>query len=217
MSQLLYGAVCRGYTVLVSYQNPKLTENAERYLTDFLCTFSTEADTKTSFSAGGFKFHVLVQSGMVFCCGATPEAGVRLPFLFLVELSKRFCMTTLASRTYNAEEHEFDREFKTVLGDTLEAFNSGQSGDKVDQLQNQVNDVKGIMQENITKALERGARLDDLVDQTENLESQSVAFRSQTGRVRRKMWLQNMKMWAICGGILLVIVVIIVLKLANVI
>ena len=24
-----------------------------RYLTDFLCTFSTEVDTKTSFSAGG--------------------------------------------------------------------------------------------------------------------------------------------------------------------
>jgi len=217
MNQLRYGAVCRGYTVLVSYQDPKLTENAERYLTDFLCTFSTEVDTKTSFSAGGFKFHVQVQSGMVYCCGATPEAGVRLPFLFLEELSKRFSMTSLASRTYNAEEHEFDREFQTVLKDTLDAFNSGKSGDQIDKLQTQVNDVKGIMQENINKALDRGTRLDELVDQTENLESQSVTFRAQSGRVRRKMWLQNIKMWAICIGIVAIIVVLIILKITNVI
>lgn len=53
-----------------------------------------------------------------------------------------------------------------------DSFNSGRSGDQVEQLKSQVNDVKGIMQDNINKALDRGARLDDLVDQTENLESQ---------------------------------------------
>ncbi|XP_003737473.1 vesicle-associated membrane protein 722 [Galendromus occidentalis] len=216
MSQLQYGAVCRGYTVLVSHQDPRLTENAERYLTDFLCTFSTEVDTKTSFSAGGFKFHIQVQAGMVFCCGATPEAGVRLPFLFLAELSKRFTLTSLPSRAYNAEEHEFDREFQAILKDTLDSFNSGKSGDQVEQLKSQVNDVKGIMQENIKKALDRGARMDDLVDQTENLESQSVTFRAQSGRVRRKMWLQNLKMWIIIGVVVSVVVLLIILKIAGV-
>ena len=57
-----------------------------------------------------------------------------------------------------------------------DSFNSGRSGDQVEQLKSQVNDVKGIMQDNINKALDRGARLDDLVDQTENLESQVSCY-----------------------------------------
>ena len=45
---------------------------------------------------------------------------------------------------------------------------------------------------------------------------QSVTFRAQSGRVRRKMWLQNMKMWFIIGAIVFVVLLLIILKLAGV-
>jgi len=214
---LLYAAVCRGYTVLVSQQDKSLyNENLERYLTDYLCTFSTEADTRTSFSAGKYKFHIQVSSGIVYACGASPEAGVRLPFLFLGELLKRFSTTSLPSRAYNAEEHEFDRDFQTVLKEVMDTYNSGQTGDKVEVLQSQVSDVKAIMEENINKAIDRGASLRQLEDQTESLENSSVTFRASSQRVRRKMWLQNMKMWIIIGGIVTILLTLFILWVTGV-
>ncbi|OQR78022.1 vesicle-associated membrane protein-like [Tropilaelaps mercedesae] len=192
MQKLEYAAICRGYTVLVSFQDEKGSENAER-----------------------FKFHVLVQSGVVFACGAVPEAGVRLPFSFLAELCKRFNATSLPARAYNAEEHEFDREFKYVLRETLDMFNNGPIDDEVHVLQNKVQDVQNTMQQNITKALERGARIDDIVGQTEELESQSVTFRAQSARVRRKMWLQNFKCWIIIGVISTIVIVLLGLWISK--
>lgn len=43
--------------------------------------------------------------------------------------------------------------------------------DTVTRLQSQVNEVKGVMTQNIEKVMERGDRLDDLMDKTEELEA----------------------------------------------
>ena len=51
---------------------------------------------------------------------------------------------------------------------------SKDEGDNFTQLQAQVNEVKGVMTENIEKVLQRGERLEDLIDKTEDLE-QSVS------------------------------------------
>ena len=45
------------------------------------------------------------------------------------------------------------------------------STNNFDDLQNQVNDVKGVMTQNIDKILQRGDKLDDLVDKTTDLET----------------------------------------------
>ena len=39
------------------------------------------------------------------------------------------------------------------------------------RLQSQVDEVKGVMSQNIEKVMERGERLDDLMDKTEELEN----------------------------------------------
>ena len=43
--------------------------------------------------------------------------------------------------------------------------------DTVTRLQSQVDEVKGVMTQNIEKVMERGDRLDDLMDKTEELEA----------------------------------------------
>lgn len=47
---------------------------------------------------------------------------------------------------------------------------SGSSG-KLDQVQSQVNEVKDILKDNIDKVLERGDRLNDLIDKTDDLQA----------------------------------------------
>ncbi|KAG7280145.1 hypothetical protein CRUP_003772 [Coryphaenoides rupestris] len=48
------------------------------------------------------------------------------------------------------------------------------SSAKLDQVQGQVNEVKVILKDNINKVLERGDRLDDLMDKTNGLEASDV-------------------------------------------
>lgn len=43
--------------------------------------------------------------------------------------------------------------------------------DNMSQLRSQVDEVKGVMTQNIEKVLERGERLDDLMDKTTELEA----------------------------------------------
>ena len=56
-------------------------------------------------------------------------------------------------------------------------------------LQSQVDEVKGVMTQNIEKVLERGDRLDDLMDKTEELEA-SVSVDGQDA-----VWIVRMQ----CG------------------
>lgn len=51
------------------------------------------------------------------------------------------------------------------------------SAAKLDQVQSQVNEVKVILKDNISKVLERGERLDDLIGKTDDLQA-SVSTRS---------------------------------------
>lgn len=52
---------------------------------------------------------------------------------------------------------------------------SGSSA-KLDHVQGQVNEVKVILKDNINKVLERGDRLDDLIDKTDDLQASVSLF-----------------------------------------
>ncbi|KAL6472874.1 hypothetical protein MHYP_G00190620 [Metynnis hypsauchen] len=92
-----------------------------------------------------------------------------------------------------------------------------QAPSKLNQVQEQVNDVKVILKDNINKVLERGERLDDLVGKTDDLQASADSFQRTSTRVSRKFWWKNMKMMIIIGVIVLVIVVLIILLATGVI
>ncbi|XP_010119276.1 PREDICTED: vesicle-associated membrane protein 4, partial [Chlamydotis macqueenii] len=92
----------------------------------------------------------------------------------------------------------------------------GPRSDKIRHVQNQVDEVIDVMQENITKVIERGERLDDLQDKSESLSDNATAFSNRAKQLRRQMWWRGCKMKAIIALVavivLLVIIVPIVLK-----
>lgn len=53
----------------------------------------------------------------------------------------------------------------------LQSKFSKDEGDNITQLRAQVDEVKGVMTENIERVLERGEKLDDLIDKTTDLEA----------------------------------------------
>ncbi|KAF9378159.1 hypothetical protein CPB97_009739 [Podila verticillata] len=82
---------------------------------------------------------------------------------------------------------------------------------KTAQLQQQVNDVVGIMQQNIDSVRDRGEKLDSLQNKTTDLEQGAVQFRKGASGVRRQMYWKNMKMRLLIAlGVIILLVIIIV-------
>eukprot|EP00835_Amoeboradix_gromovi_P001955 NODE_100_length_20777_cov_0.240884.p17 type:complete len:126 gc:universal NODE_100_length_20777_cov_0.240884:5662-6039(+) len=83
------------------------------------------------------------------------------------------------------------------------------------QLQSEVNEVVGIMQDNIHKVMERGEQLDQLQTKTDDLQQSSMQFRRGANRVRRQMWWRDMKVKLLIGGTIIIIIIIIVVAATS--
>ncbi|XP_053500760.1 vesicle-associated membrane protein 8 [Ictalurus furcatus] len=92
-----------------------------------------------------------------------------------------------------------------------------QGSSKLNQVQDQVNDVKVILKDNINKVLERGERLDDIMGKTYDLQATADSFQRTSARVSRKYWWKNTKMMIIIGVIVFIIVLLIILLATGVI
>ena len=77
------------------------------------------------------------------------------------------------------------------------------------QLQTQIDEATNVMKNNLMASLERGKRLDELEECTENLSFQTQLFKGSAHKVRKRMCFAEMKQrsW-LYGGILILIVLI---------
>jgi vesicle-associated membrane protein 7 len=65
--------------------------------------------------------------------------------------------------------------------------------------QREIDGVREIMTENIERVLERGERIDLLVDQTDRLGSTARDFRVRSRGLKRRMWWKNVKLMVLLG------------------
>jgi len=162
---------------------------------------SAPSEYPSSPSAGGLTFLVVAAS----------SAGRRIPFGFLVEIKNRFLAqfppdsTDFASLP-NYGAGSFNTELKTLMVD----YGTTKAGkeDAISNVQNEIDSVRNIMTENIERVLERGERIDLLVDKTDRLGGSAHEFRVRSKGLRRQMWWKNIKLM-----VLLVVVVIFLIYL----
>ena len=81
---------------------------------------------------------------------------------------------------------------------------------KTAQVQQQVDEVKVIMEKNVSDAMARGEQLNDLEAKTLALEEGSKSFTKNTQQVSSNLWWKNMKYTAIIAGIIVFLVLILV-------
>lgn len=60
------------------------------------------------------------------------------------------------------------------------------------------------------QVLERGERIELLVDKTDHLQSESFAFKRDARRMQQKIWWQNVRWMAALAAVVLVIIYVIV-------
>ncbi|XP_051844625.1 vesicle-associated membrane protein 3 [Antechinus flavipes] len=84
------------------------------------------------------------------------------------------------------------------------------SNRRLQQAQNQVDEVVDIMRVNVDKVLERDQKLSELDDRADALQAGASQFETSAAKLKRKYWWKNCKMWAILITVAIVIIVIII-------
>ncbi|XP_005795607.1 vesicle-associated membrane protein 4 isoform X1 [Xiphophorus maculatus] len=117
---------------------------------------------------------------------------------------------SVRSERRNLLEEDSDEEEDFFLrGPTGPRF--GPQNDKMKNVQSQVDEVIDVMQENISKVIERGERLDDLQDKSESLSDHASAFSSRAKQLHRRMWWRDMKMKMIIALVVVALLLIIII------
>ncbi|XP_062858220.1 vesicle-associated membrane protein 4 isoform X3 [Trichomycterus rosablanca] len=117
---------------------------------------------------------------------------------------------SIRSERRNLLEEDSDEEEDFFLrGPTGPRF--GGQNDKIRHVQSQVDEVIDVMQENISKVIERGERLEDLQDKSESLSDNASAFSSRAKQLHRRMWWKDMKMKMIVALVVVILLLIIII------
>ncbi|KAF9665364.1 hypothetical protein SADUNF_Sadunf16G0115000 [Salix dunnii] len=70
--------------------------------------------------------------------------------------------------------------------------------------------IRTIMVENIEKILERGDRIELLVDKTATMQDGAFHFKKQSKRLRRALWMKNAKLLALLTCVIVLLLYIII-------
>ncbi|TQS38648.1 hypothetical protein Golomagni_00842 [Golovinomyces magnicellulatus] len=174
-----------------------LNSNFIHYIADAPSEYPPDA------SAGGLTYLVVADSSL----------GRRIPFSFLLETKKRFLEkypveATDFSTLPNYGAGSFNSELKKLMVEY--ATTNTVKQDAIQNLQGEVDNVRGIMSQNIDSLLERGERIDLLIDKTDRLGGTAHDFRIRTRGIRRQMRWNYVKLTCLLITITVILVYLLV-------
>jgi len=95
--------------------------------------------------------------------------GRRLPFGFLDDVKQRF-FSEYGSSTSTAIAYEYNSDFSGQLAQRMDFWSNDPQADAIGRCKTDINEVKGIMVQNIEKVLDRGEKIELLVTRTDALQ-----------------------------------------------
>ncbi|MFQ6631624.1 hypothetical protein Gotur_008675 [Gossypium turneri] len=218
---ILYAVVARGTVVLAEFS--AVTGNAGAVARRVLEKLPEEADSRLCFSQDRYIFHILRSDGLCFLCMANDNFGRRIPFSYLEDIHMRF-MKNYGKVAHYAPAYAMNDEFSRVLHQQMEFFSNNPSADTLNRVRGEVVPrqlfslhnvfeiqisnpvgmrffnltnkipIRTIMVENIEKILERGDRIELLVDKTATMKDGAFHFKKQSKRLRQALWMKNAKL-----------------------
>ena len=127
-----------------------------------------------SYEYDKYVFDYIIENNIIYLCMCDDNSKRRIPFAFLEDIKQKF-IDTYGSRAQTAIAFSFNEEFSKVLKKQLEFFNSP-SADAFASINTKLDETKNVMIQNIEMVLERGEKLEILVDKTEELHQQAFIF-----------------------------------------
>ena len=207
---VLYSVVSRGTTVLAKHA--ACAGNFD-VVTEQLLAKIPDQDSKMTYSHGNFLFHYVRENGIVYYAITEDDYERSRAFQFLGEVKKKF-QTNYGDLAQTALPYAMDNDFSRILAAQMQKYSrpvmEEPEASKVDQVRDQLDELKGIMVKNIDSLTQRGENLNLLIDKTEDLSSSSVTFKKTSTNLARKLFWKNVKLTVILIIVAVIVIYIIV-------
>ncbi|KAJ4423704.1 hypothetical protein N0V82_001590 [Gnomoniopsis sp. IMI 355080] len=224
---LLYSCIAHNSTIL-SECTTSASSQTSSLASLILPKITHESPQKLTYTHGNHHIHYISEApsehdgtsagGLTFLVIAESALGRRVPFGYLFEIRKRFFSQFPAASTDFADmpnygAGSFNADLKNLMIDY--GTTSGGRDDAISNAQREIDDVRGIMTRNIEGLLERGERIDLLVDKTDRLGGSAREFRVRSRGLKREMWWKNVKLMALLVLVLVLIILAIVIAVKT--
>ncbi|KAL6502951.1 hypothetical protein OROHE_024119 [Orobanche hederae] len=167
---LIYSFVARGSVILAEYT--EFTGNFTAIATQCLQKLPA-SNNKFTYNCDGHTFNYLVEDGFTYCVVAVESVGRQLPIAFIERIKDDFIKKYGGGKAATAVANSLNKEFGPKMKEQMQyCVDHPEEISKLAKVKAQVSEVKGVMMENIEKVLDRGEKIELLVDKTENLHSQ---------------------------------------------
>ncbi|OQD76392.1 hypothetical protein PENDEC_c004G06047 [Penicillium decumbens] len=223
-SYLLYSCIAHRTTILAEHSSPgtsstsassiasiilpkithdkpqKLTYTHERLFVHYIADSPTgdSADDQTG------RTETSSHAPLTYLVVASAEQGRRVPFAYLLEMKRKFLATYPPSSTDFSTLPAYGcAAFNGELRSLLQTYNTAPPADSLATARREIDSVRDIMTENIERVLERGERIDLLVDKTDRLGGSAHDFRIRSRGLRRRMWWKNIKLMVLLGVVII--------------
>jgi len=176
---LIYACVAHKDTILAEHSNRK--GNFAKVVKSILEQVPP-SDNRMTYTFDQHYFHYVVHDSIVYLCMSDEEFGRRVPFVFLDDIKTRF-QSTYGQRGKGAIAYGMQADFARIIAKQMDFFSNSQNADKIRQAKAELTVVKEVAISSIEKVIERGERIELLVDRTENLTATSAQFKKKIGGV----------------------------------
>lgn len=204
---ILYALVARGKSVLA--EHTKMVGNFPTVTRVLLAKINTEQDGKMSYLYDKHIFHYLCDRGIIFLCMCENEVTKkRIAFQFLDEIRGTW-RAAYSELENSAVAFAMQSEFSPILEKQMTYFSDNKASDNIEKLRVQIDGVKEIMCENIDNLLERGEKIELLVDKTDKLSQTAFKFEKSSRALKRSVYCNRIRMYLIAFVVIAVIIFII--------
>jgi vesicle-associated membrane protein 7 len=173
-----------------------------------LARIPSSGEARQAYVYDAYVFYYLTVRGITFLAITDEKSGRRLPFAFLDDVRDKF-FARYGNGGGSARAYAMNEEFAPTLARAMDFYSNDPSADKLNSVKRQVDDVKGIMVQNIDKVLGNQEKIELLVDKTDALESNAVRFKKSSKQLKNVMWWKNMKLMLCIGFVIIFIIFVI--------
>ena len=194
---ILYSLVARGKTVLSEFTFT--SGNFPTITRLLLAKIDCSRDGKLSYVYDQYVFHHVCDDGLLYLCmcDEDPARKRRIPFAFLDDIKRRF-LDAYSDERHTAIAFAMNHEFSRVLRRQMDVFNGPMATEsQFSDVRGKLDDVKDVMVKNIEMVLERGEKLELLVDKTDRLNATACTFERSSRRLKEAMFWKKVKLYLV--------------------
>ncbi|KAM0939051.1 putative Longin domain, v-SNARE, coiled-coil domain-containing protein [Dioscorea sansibarensis] len=192
---ILYSSVTRGSVILAEFSAFKQRNNCSLIAYRILEKISGDNDTSASYSHEQCIFHIKRANRITVLCVADNTANRKIPFAFLEDIHARF-MKKYGGDCDSACANAMNDEFSRILRQQMEHYSHDPLADKINRIKEEISQVRNVMMENIERVLERGERMEMLVNQATSIQGNAACSQKNSHRYKdgNNLWWQAIKL-----------------------